>query len=52
MRKTYDVKPVVGRVLIFQHRGLIHSGGEVTSGEKFTMRTDLMYERMPTEQLP
>ena len=41
-----DVKAVRGRVLIFQHRGLLHSGEEVTKGEKFTVRTDLLYERI------
>lgn len=38
-----DVEPVMGRVLIFQHQGLLHSGEMVTEGQKFTMRTDLMY---------
>ena len=42
--KRYDVDAKMGRVLIFQHRGLVHSGEEVKEGEKFTMRTDLMYE--------
>jgi hypothetical protein len=36
----------MGRVLIFQHKGLIHSGEPVTAGTKYTMRTDIMYERM------
>jgi len=31
-------------VLIFQHRGLLHSGDEVLEGIKYTMRTDLMFE--------
>lgn len=39
-----DVHPKVGRVLIFQQRGLLHSGDEVKGGVKFTMRSDLMYE--------
>lgn len=47
--RTLDVEPNLGRVLIFQHRGLIHSGQEVAEGEKFTMRTDLMYEIIPKE---
>ncbi|KAL9058239.1 MAG: hypothetical protein Q9162_001838 [Coniocarpon cinnabarinum] len=38
-----DVKASSGRVLIFQHRGLLHSGEQVRSGVKFTMRTDLLY---------
>ncbi|KAI1357553.1 hypothetical protein F5Y08DRAFT_156991 [Xylaria arbuscula] len=40
-----DVKPEVGRALVFQQRMLWHSGQEVTHGEKFTVRLDLMYER-------
>lgn len=40
----YKVEPKIGRVLIFQHRGLLHSGEDVSSGVKFTMRTDLMYK--------
>ncbi|SMR41550.1 unnamed protein product [Zymoseptoria tritici ST99CH_1E4] len=37
------VRPRTGRVLIFQHRNLLHSGQDVEKGEKYTMRTDLMY---------
>lgn len=40
----YNVEPKNGRVLIFQQRGLLHSGEDVSSGVKFTMRTDLMYK--------
>ncbi|PPQ71575.1 hypothetical protein CVT24_006430 [Panaeolus cyanescens] len=39
----FDVEPKKGRVLIFQHRHVYHSGEEVTSGLKFTLRSDLMY---------
>lgn len=42
--KRLDVDPKAGRVLIFQHRRLYHSGDEVTAGVKYTMRTDIMYE--------
>lgn len=35
------------RILIFQHQWLIHSGEEVTKGEKYTVRTDFMYEEAP-----
>lgn len=38
------VKPKMGRVLIFQHRDLIHSGEEVLQGMKLTMRTDIMFK--------
>ncbi|KAL8688773.1 MAG: hypothetical protein Q9218_005397 [Villophora microphyllina] len=40
-----DVVPKVGRVLLFQQRGLLHSGADVTRGVKYTMRTDVMYKR-------
>jgi hypothetical protein len=35
---------MAGRVLIFQHRRLLHSGDDVKAGIKYTMRSDLMYE--------
>ncbi|KAJ7069296.1 hypothetical protein C8F01DRAFT_511732 [Mycena amicta] len=41
-----DVEPRVGRVLVFQQRMLVHSGEEVTSGVKYTMRGDFMYEQI------
>lgn len=41
-----DVEPKEGRVLIFQHKGLLHEGQELKDGEKFTMRTDIMFERV------
>jgi len=44
MKQRIDVDPKAGRVLIFQHRRLLHSGDQVKSGIKFTMRSDLMYE--------
>jgi len=37
------VMPKCGRVLLFQHRNLLHSGDDVVSGTKLTVRTDLMY---------
>ncbi|KAL8965618.1 MAG: hypothetical protein Q9183_003761 [Haloplaca sp. 2 TL-2023] len=45
-KNYYDVDPKVGRVLIFQHRNLLHSGHDVTSGTKLTFRTDLMYKKV------
>lgn len=42
--RRLDVSPKAGRVLIFQHRGLLHSGDEVLEGVKYTMRTDLLFE--------
>ncbi|KAG8807432.1 hypothetical protein FRC18_005562 [Serendipita sp. 400] len=44
MKRRIDVDPKAGRVLLFQHRNLLHSGDYVTAGIKYTMRTDLMYE--------
>jgi len=43
--RQVDVDPKVGRVLIFQHKRLYHSGEDVVAGIKYTMRTDLMFER-------
>jgi hypothetical protein len=43
-KRRLDVDPKIGRVLIFQHRRLIHSGDEVTAGLKYTMRSDVMFE--------
>ncbi|KAI0107816.1 hypothetical protein GGR51DRAFT_142501 [Nemania sp. FL0031] len=40
-----DIKPKMGRALIFQQRMLWHSGQEVKNGEKFTVRLDLMFGR-------
>jgi hypothetical protein len=39
-----DVHPKVGSVLIFQHNDLFHSGDDLISGAKITLRTDLMYK--------
>ena len=45
MQRSLDVDPKVGRVLIFQHRDLLHSGADVTGGIKLTLRTDIMYAK-------
>jgi hypothetical protein len=42
--RRMDVVPKCGRVLLFQHRSLLHSGDDVISGTKYTVRTDIMYE--------
>jgi hypothetical protein len=42
--RKLDVDPKAGRVLLFQHRRLLHSGDDVISGIKYTMRSDLMYD--------
>ncbi|KAJ4292614.1 hypothetical protein N0V90_009277 [Kalmusia sp. IMI 367209] len=51
MIRRIDVAPKSGRVLIFQHRNLLHSGDDVTEGIKYTMRTDIMYAREEKEGL-
>lgn len=48
-RQRLDVDPAVGRVLIFQHRKLYHSGDDVLRGTKYTIRTDLLYEQTHRE---
>ncbi|KAK5121064.1 hypothetical protein LTR85_005548 [Meristemomyces frigidus] len=49
MLKRLDVLPKCGRILLFQHRDLLHSGDDVVEGVKYTMRTDLMYTLESTE---
>lgn len=46
----YKVEPKVGRVLIFQHRRLLHSGEDVEKGTKYTLRTDLMFKKEESEE--
>ena len=48
LKQELRVEPKVGRVLIFQHRSLLHSGEELESGTKLTLRTDIMYRRVQT----
>jgi hypothetical protein len=43
-QRRFDVDPKIGRVLIFQHKRLLHSGDEVSAGIKYTMRSDVMFE--------
>ncbi|CAE6458432.1 unnamed protein product [Rhizoctonia solani] len=44
LRKFVDIEPRVGRALIFEQRGMVHSGEDVKKGTKLTVRTDLMFE--------
>ena len=46
MTQYQDVTPATGACLVFQHRGLIHSGEEVITGTKYTLRTDVMYKKV------
>ncbi|TLD28300.1 hypothetical protein PspLS_03296 [Pyricularia sp. CBS 133598] len=48
--RRIDVNPRCGRVLIFQHNKLRHSGDDVVYGTKLTMRTDLLYEMVSLEE--
>lgn len=50
MQKRVDVVPKYGRVLMFQHRFLLHSGDDVISGTKYTMRTDIMFAKDAAEE--
>lgn len=50
MKRRYDVMPKTGRVLIFQHRSLWHSGDDVVRGVKYTMRSDILYKRVENVQ--
>ncbi|KAF9063284.1 hypothetical protein BDP27DRAFT_1335258 [Rhodocollybia butyracea] len=43
--KFLDIEPRVGRALIFQQRSLVHRGERVTSGLKYALRTDFMFEQ-------
>lgn len=41
-----DIDPKRGSVLIFQQRDMYHEGAEVRKGTKYTLRTDVIYEKM------
>ncbi|KAJ4407306.1 hypothetical protein N0V82_009944 [Gnomoniopsis sp. IMI 355080] len=45
-KRKIDVDPKAGRVLIFQQRRLNHAGDDVVKGTKYTMRTEIMYEKV------
>jgi hypothetical protein len=49
-KRKLDVDPKAGRVLIFQHKRLYHSGDDVKAGIKYTVRTDIMYELKREQQ--
>ncbi|KAG9659284.1 hypothetical protein KCU64_g3953, partial [Aureobasidium melanogenum] len=50
MKRRCDVLPKTGRVLIFQHRKLWHSGDDVVQGVKYTIRSDILYKRVEIQQ--
>lgn len=45
-KTCFDVNPRMGACLVFQHKGLVHSGEEVEQGVKYTVRSDVMYEKV------
>jgi len=46
MNHFWDVDPKIGRVLVFQQRGMLHSGEEVRRGIKYTLRCDFMFKEV------
>ncbi|KAE8401186.1 hypothetical protein BDV37DRAFT_255677 [Aspergillus pseudonomiae] len=44
--RVVRVFPKAGSVLVFQQRGLCHAGDDVFRGVKYTMRSDVMYEKV------
>ncbi|KAH8150594.1 uncharacterized protein LAJ45_05290 [Morchella importuna] len=50
MKEFVDVEARVGRVLVFQQRGLLHAGEVVEGGVKRTLRSDVMYEAFDVEE--
>ncbi len=41
----WTVKPRAGRAVIFRQESALHGGQRVESGEKYLLRSDIMYER-------
>jgi len=48
-KRHLDVKPKTGRVLIFQQRGMYHTGEEVTKGLKYAVRSDFLFVENPVD---
>jgi len=49
--RYYDVQPRKGSALVFDHN-LLHQGAEVTRGQKYSVRTDIMFKRVCDEIVP
>ncbi|KAK0671769.1 hypothetical protein QBC41DRAFT_218561 [Cercophora samala] len=49
-KRRYDVECKAGRVLVFQHSAVLHSGDEVKQGVKFSVRSDVLYEQVMGEE--
>lgn len=47
--KSIEVQPKAGSVLVFEHR-LWHEGSLLTSGNKYTFRTDVLYQLREDER--
>lgn len=47
LRDFIDIVPRQGRALIFEQRGIMHSGEPINEGIKYTIRTDLLYKADP-----
>ncbi|KAL7456657.1 hypothetical protein ACHAWC_009819 [Mediolabrus comicus] len=47
--RYYDVQPRIGSALVFEH-DLLHEGRMVTKGQKYSVRTDIMYNN-PKKQI-
>ena len=47
--KIFTPVPRIGRVLVFQH-DILHEGSILVQGTKYTMRTDVMYRKLETNQ--
>lgn len=47
LRDYVDVEPRMGRALVFEQRGVWHTGEELKEGVKYTIRTDILYEACP-----
>ena len=43
LNRYLDIEPKKGRALIFQQRGIYHSGEEVKKGTKYALRSDFMF---------
>jgi len=45
-----SIAPVTGALIYFDH-DLWHDGQELSGGEKFIMRSDILYERIPSKEV-
>lgn len=45
IKPTVSLQPKAGMAICFYHN-ILHQGGNVTSGQKYIMRTDVLFERV------